>query len=316
LAGAPVIDEGVFDDCTNIVALAGTEPFIEALSQKANIILCGRSTDAGVIAALPLIRGVDPGVAWHVAKIAECGPLCTDNATIGGVIIDFDKDSAVVQASHPDNTCSVYSVSAHLLYENSDPLVLVEPGCIVDVSNALYEQLDDGKVRVSGASYEKTKYTMKLEGARLAGYQTITIVGIRDRDIMRDPMKWIMNVEDFTAKRMKQAKSINEEYTYSLRPYGWNATYGGEVPKDFIPNELGVLLTVTAKTQETATQVAKTFNPALLHCPINENNPFPSFAFPFSPAEIERGPIYEFVLHHVMDVDNPLEAVCIEYVQE
>jgi hypothetical protein len=30
----------------------------------------------------------------------------------------------------------------------------------------------------------------------------------------------------------------------------------------------------------------------------------PSYAFATSPAEIERGPAYEFVLNHVVDVDT------------
>ncbi|MDO4798955.1 MAG: acyclic terpene utilization AtuA family protein [Bacillota bacterium] len=313
LDGAPAIDADTFETCSNIVALAGVEPFIEALNQGAGLVLCGRATDTGIIASLPLIRGVDPGVAWHVAKIVECGPLCTDTATNGGVIVEFDKDSAVIQASASDNTCSVYSIAAHLLYENADPIVMVEPGCIIDTGTAKYEQLEGGKVRVSGAKYTKTPYTMKLEGARLAGYQTITLVGVRDRQIMEQPEEWIKRVEEFTATRLQRAKINISDISYSLKPYGWNATYGGSVPKGYVPNELGFLLTVTADTQESATQLAKAFNPALLHCPFDPDLPLPSFAFPFSPAEIERGPIYEFVLNHVMTVEDPLAYVKIEY---
>ena len=33
----------------------------------------------------------------------------------------------------------------------------------------------------------------------------------------------------------------------------------------------------------------------------------PSFAFPGSPAETERGQIHEFVLQHAVDVDAPDE---------
>lgn len=33
----------------------------------------------------------------------------------------------------------------------------------------------------------------------------------------------------------------------------------------------------------------------------------PSYAFLGSPVEIERGQIHEFVLHHVVDVDDPSE---------
>jgi hypothetical protein len=38
----------------------------------------------------------------------------------------------------------------------------------------------------------------------------------------------------------------------------------------------------------------------------------PSFAFMTSPAETERGPLYEFVLNHVVRVDDPHELVRTE----
>ena len=77
-------------------------------------------------------------------------------------------------------------------------------------------------------------------------------------------------------------------------------------------------MTVTADTQEMATAVAKEFNPYLLHLPKNvqsANDLLPTFAFPFSPVDTPRGPIYEFVLHHVVDVSDPLELVQIHLRQ-
>ena len=35
----------------------------------------------------------------------------------------------------------------------------------------------------------------------------------------------------------------------------------------------------------------------------------PSYAFLGSPAEIERGPVHEFVLQHAVDVDRPDELI-------
>jgi hypothetical protein len=36
-------------------------------------------------------------------------------------------------------------------------------------------------------------------------------------------------------------------------------------------------------------------------------------AFPFSPSDIERGPIYQFCLDHVVRTDDPLSMFPIEY---
>jgi hypothetical protein len=34
----------------------------------------------------------------------------------------------------------------------------------------------------------------------------------------------------------------------------------------------------------------------------------PTFAFPFSPPEMERGALYEFCLHHTLTLDDPMSA--------
>ena len=65
------------------------------------------------------------------------------------------------------------------------------------------------------------------------------------------------------------------------------------------------MLLVSAEDQETATAISKLANPLLLHLPLPTMNYLPSFAFATSPAHIDRGPAYEFVLNHVVDVDSP-----------
>jgi hypothetical protein len=63
----------------------------------------------------------------------------------------------------------------------------------------------------------------------------------------------------------------------------------------------------TAATQALATELAKVANPVLLHAPLPEQSAMPSYAFLGSPVEIERGQIHEFVLNHVVEVDDPVE---------
>lgn len=312
LPAAPVIDEKVFEECSNIVALAGVEPFIQALREGADIVLCGRATDTAVIAAMPIMMGCNEAAAWHGAKTAECGCLCTTNPAGGGVFLTVDEEGFSVEATAPDSTCSVYSVSAHLLYENSDPFYLVEPGVVINTTESKYQQMENGKVYVTNTKLTRSpQYTMKLEGAAMAGYQTISLVGIRDRDVMKDPEAWITALAKYTEKKLLKLGFDPAAYSYNLKPYGWNAVDGSPVPEGYIPNEIGLILSVTAQTQELATRVAKVFNPHLLHFPIHMDKQLPSFAFPYSPAEIERGKIFEFKLYHVVEVDDPLELVQI-----
>jgi hypothetical protein len=70
--------------------------------------------------------------------------------------------------------------------------------------------------------------------------------------------------------------------------------------------------TTDTADQQTATAISKVANPLLLHLPLPTMNYLPSLAFATSPAHIERGATYEFVLNHVVDVDAPTELFRIE----
>jgi hypothetical protein len=312
LEAAPDITAETFKECSTIVALSGAEPFIKALDEGAQIVLCGRATDTAIIAAMPLKKGCNEAAAWHGAKIAECGGLCTEGG--GGVFLTFDDEGFTIEPVEERSKCTVYSVSAHMLYENADPLCLTEPSGQLDASAAIYKQLDGRRVRVTGSQFtHASQYTMKLEGASPAGYQTISIVGICDRLVLKNPLAWINALKSRGEKQLAQL-GITEKFSFNFKPYGWNAVTGEEiVPGSYIPREVGIILVVTAETQETATRIAKLFNPGLLHFPLKAEGQLPTYAFPFSPAEIERGQIYEFRLNHVMELADPLEQVRIVY---
>jgi hypothetical protein len=70
---------------------------------------------------------------------------------------------------------------------------------------------------------------------------------------------------------------------------------------------VGAVLVVTAKEQAIAHTIAKYCNPYLLHMPTPGMSNLPSYAFMSSPAEIDRGPIFEFALNHVVDLRETTE---------
>jgi hypothetical protein len=316
LEGAPEITKEVFDECSNIVALMGAEPLIEALNNGADVVLCGRTTDAAIMASLPIMKGCDVASAWHGAKTVECGSQCTDGAGGDGVMLEVTEDSFYVTPIQEGVHCTPYTVSAHLLYENVDPYRLVEPSGSIMAKDAVYTQVDDFTVKVTGAKFEHAKqYTMKLEGASFAGYQNISLVGIADKKVMADPDTWMKNLGEYVVNYLNKIGISPDMYSFDFKAYGYNAVINGPRSEDTPPpREIGLLLTVTSDTQEKATKIAKFFNPYLLHFPADFKEQLPSFAFPFSPADIPRGATYEFRLHHVVDVDDPLELVRFEYV--
>lgn len=304
-------DPAVFAGCERIVALMGPEPYIAALEQGADIVLGGRTTDTAVLAAVPLMRGAGAGPAWHAAKIAECGALCTVRPREGGVMMRVGRDAFVIEPLTPGNRCTPYSVSSHMLYENSDPVRLHEPGGTLDTSRCVYEAVDERRVRVAGSVFLPEPYTMKLEGAAAAGFQTIMFVGIQDRKVLAEVDRFVDVMHEALVQRVHEALGERAgAFDISLRPYGWNAV-GGDRPAAGTPppREVGLLFVATAATQQIATQIAKTCNPWFFHMPLEREQELPTYAFPFSPAEIERGPVHEFRLNHVVAVDTPTQLV-------
>jgi hypothetical protein len=307
----PLADE-TLDACLHIVALMGPEPYVAALEAGADIIIGGRSTDTAVLAAYPLWKGAPIGPSWHAGKTGECGGQCTANTTLGsGVFITLDAEGFEVEPLHPDNTCTVHSVSAHMLYENSNPFRLAEPGGVLDVTAARYEQVSERRVRVTGSAWDPKPYTMKLEGASGGQYQTIMMIGIADPAVLANLDLFHDRMHEALVGRVKRTMGAGAgNFDISLRIYGWNAVSGRPVPKDAAPpREVGVMCVITADTQDLATQMAKACNPYFFHLPLFEGVELPSYGFPFTPADIARGQVFEFRLNHVVEVDDPLELV-------
>ena len=308
------IDHSVLQSCTNIVALAGAEQIRAALNTGADIVIAGRATDTATIAALPLARGCHAGGAWHGAKIGECGALATTNPSSGTIMIIFDADGFTVEPMGQNARATPYTVSAHMLYENSNPLQLYEPGGHLDVTGATYTSLDDRRVRVTGSRWVPSDtYTVKLEGARCGGYQCVSLALIREAQYVENIEIWTEAVEQNC--RQKVQERIAGDFTLELRIIGLNATLGAQDVNAQIGTEVGVLGIVTAPSAMVAKEVAKMLNPYLLHMPLTEDEEMPTFAFPFSPNEMNRGEIYEFCLNHVMELDDPMQAFSLTIEQ-
>lgn len=309
LAPAPAVDEDGLHAMTNIVALAGAEQVQAALATGAEIIIAGRTTDTATIAALPLARGDHAGAAWHGAKIAECGALCSTNPTSGVIVVDFDETGFTVEAMHETALCTPHSVSAHMLYENSDPFQLFEPGGYLDVRGATYSALDNRRVRVEGSVWVPGRYTVKLEGARIAGYQTTILAILRDTNYVANARAWVEKLTKFLNAEIAQRMGLStSDFQLEFRLIGADGALGALENRTGQPVELGVLGIVTASSQSTAAEIGKLINPFVLHYPLTEDEELPTFAFPYSPATTDRGALYEFTLNHVMELTDPMEA--------
>ncbi len=312
------LDDTTIDSCQHIVAAMGPEPFAAALDAGADIVLGGRTTDTAAICCYALWKGAPAGPSWHAGKIGECGGQASIKDVEGrGILLRIDGEGFEVEALNPVNRCTPHSVSAHMLYENADPFRLTEPGGVLDVTNSRYEQISPRITRVTGSVWEEAPYTMKLEGASAGQFQTVMLVGIQDPVVLNDLDAFEARMTKVLYERVHSA--IGEaagDFHISLRLYGWNGTSGDKVPPGTpVPRDVGVLFVATADTQEMADEIARACNPYFFHMYMpGHHGEMPSYGFAFSPAYIPRGQLYEFRLNHVVECDNPMELVRMEWI--
>jgi len=309
LKAAPQIAENDITE-SHIVAMMGTEPIEAALNEGAEVVLAGRASDTALYAALPRMRGADPGLTWHAAKTIECGAACAIPPGADSLFVHLRDDHFTVETLNPSRRLTPRSVAAHTLYENADPFLVTEPNGVLDTKLARYEAISDQCVKASGAIFHPAMcYTVKLEGAALVGYQTIIVGGIRDRVVIEQLPTLVAAAQAYFRNRITELfpDIAPESVNVSFLLYGIDAVLGdNELPSFPLPREVGVLITITAPTQELAHDVATFVAHASSHLPITQYEGLVStIAYPFSPPEIDRGPVYRFTLNHVVVPDSP-----------
>ncbi|MGI9521023.1 MAG: acyclic terpene utilization AtuA family protein, partial [Hyphomicrobiaceae bacterium] len=300
-----------------VVAMMGVEPIQEALRNNAQVILAGRATDASIYSAIPLMKGCDPGLVWHLAKIIECaGQVVTPRTGQDCVIGTLRPDHFIVEPADPEKRCTRLRIAAHTLYENPNPYRLDEPdGTLVTVDSS-YEQLDERSVKVSGSRFEHSgRYTVKLEGVRFAGHRTVFFAGVRDPILI--PV--IDTFIDACHERVRGEVAVlgigADAYRLNVRIYGKTGTMGQrESHQGALPHELGLLAEVLADDEETSKAVMAKVRYALLHTDFPGRKCISgNLAIPFSPSDVSVGESYEFNIWHVLELEDPLEPFPIKY---
>jgi len=298
------------DRSVRIVAQMGYEPFMRALDMGAEVVIAGRAYDPAPIGALPMRAGFDPGLVIHMGKILECGGAAAYPRHGSDSLLGFMEEAAfVVEPPNPDKVCTVASVAAHTLYEKADPYLLHLPGGAIDLSQTVFEQINPRQVRVSGTRWVKAPaYTLKLEGVRRAGYRTLAIAGVRDPVLISQIDAYLENV------RQRVAETYPDGYRLIFHVYGRDGVMGRLEPvKDIRSHEVGLIIEVIADDPDTSAAVLALARSAGLHVTYPGRKAIAgNLAFPFSPSDVKAGEVFEFNVHHLVVVDDPLELFPIE----
>ncbi|WP_025270194.1 acyclic terpene utilization AtuA family protein [Hippea sp. KM1] len=309
--GNPELNEEDILSSTHIVAQMGVSKFIEALKMGADLIVAGRATDASIYAAYPLLKGYDPALVWHMSKIIECGALCAKPASPSDALLGFvDDDAFYLRPPNPVRRCTPSSALAHSLYENTDPYVIEEPDGTLFLNNAVYEEYDQRTVRIYGAEWkEKSKKSFKLEGARFSGYRTIAIMGIRNPDMIAQLDGILDDVRD------RAASEFGDGFSLTFRQYGKNGVLGS-FEFDSNLHEVGLIVDVVAEDQRFAHRVCSVVKAHLQHYDYKGRIATgANVAFPYSPAEIDVGGVYEFSVYHIAEDEKIEDRFYIEEIE-
>ena len=319
---APPLSEATIARSAHIVGMMGHEPIAAALEAGANVVLAGRASDTSLFATVPLMRGAGAGPAWHAAKVLECGTASTVQRKRPDSIFAWVRDDHFdIEPMDMAVRCTPQSVASHTLYENADPFLITEPGGTIDCSDCRYEPLNDRAVRVHNSQFHAAeRVTIKLEGAELVGYQAAIIAGVREPYIIRQLDSWLDAMRAaFKARveEMFQGRVGPDDYTIRVRVYGRDGVMGKLEPLAHqVGHEVGLLFTILSGDHAVTMAIAKTFAHFALHYPIPEwRGLISGLAFPMTPAESDRGPVYQFNLNHVVTPDDPHEMFRTEMVE-
>lgn len=305
------------DNCRAIVAQMGIEPFIEALKEEPDVIIGGRSYDPSMTASICIKNGFDRALSIHMGKILECGAQCAVPGSGGDCMMGYlRKDHFVLEPLNPIRRCTAVSTAAHTLYEKGHPYILYLPGGELHLDRCKFEEIDNKKVKVSGSKYlPGEKYYLKLEGARMIGYRSFCLSGVRDPILIRE----LDNALEFTRNSVKEyfSEIPTDEYSIYFRVYGRNGVMGDLEPlKNNIPHEVGLVIDVVADTQEKASYILAFTRSTLLHCHYEGRmTTAGNIAFPFAPSDVSAGPVYKFVVYHLIEEKDPIRLFPIELIE-
>ncbi len=172
----------------------GAFPIVDALTQGAQVIITGRTTDTGLTLA-PMIYefgwradDYDRLAAGIVAgHIIECGAQCTggncqfewetipDLDRIGYPIVEAFEDGTFIVTKHEGTGGRVTSaiIKEQLVYEIGDPREYITPECIADFTTIRLEDVGPDRVRVSGIRGRAPTEFYKVSISYFAGYKAV-----------------------------------------------------------------------------------------------------------------------------------------------
>ncbi len=312
-SSAPEIDAESVLKSTSIVAQMGAEPVMETLKRGCGVVLCGRCYDPVPFAVVPLLEDYDPGLAYHMGKILECGAIAAEPGSGRDCVLGtLSADGFILQSLNPVRRFTVHSTAAHTLYEKSDPYRLPGPGGVLDLRRSRFECVGGDRVRVSGSRFVKSeKYSVKIEGAMPEGFRTVSIAGVRDPVLIGKIDEVISEIKKETQQNFAGCEG---DFNLLFHVYGKDGVMGGREPvKKVSSHELGIVIESVGQNRRISEAVCAYARSTFLHFGYpGRLSTAGNLAFLYSPSDVYCGRVYGFSAYHLLEVDDPLEMFPVE----
>lgn len=307
MQNVPELIQTEVNETTVITAQMGAEPYLALLDSpnSPDVIIGGRTYDPSPTAALGIHYGFEPALSWHMGKIIECGAICCVPAgkTVLGTL---RKDHFLIEPMSPASKAMPHTVAAHTMYEKSSALNLPGPGGVLNLEECEFTAETDRITRISGSRFIKDDgYSVKLEGAKVVGYRSITVMGLRDPILIAQVDEALAYVKAETEKELPEECAQSQ---IIFHPYGKNATMKNlESLTNEAGHEMCVIAEVASSTQEMAQLVVNRIRTTLLHYGYpGRVATSGNIGMPFTPLEIPLGKVCQFNVYHLLQIDDPV----------
>ncbi|KAF2171344.1 hypothetical protein M409DRAFT_50799 [Zasmidium cellare ATCC 36951] len=306
----PKLEQEVLNTTPRVVGQMGPEPFLQAMiaNPDFNVVIGGRAYDPAPYVAfcafhsrkhapngtLANMSSLELGAFTHMGKILECGGLCATPKSKGAAATVYQDGSFEMRPLDPHARCTPLSVAAHTLYEKTRPDILIGPGGYLDLTKSTYVQSADGvSVLVKGSSFQHVEaqgipYTVKLEGARVAGYRTLMMGSFCDPILMPQIDTFLDRIKD----ELAQSNGDIEEH--------WDLTW------HVYPGDKAVFVVgeVLAATQADATNLASTARVFCMHAAYpGQKATSGNFGMGIGgQLEVQVGECAEFSVYHLLEL--------------
>ena len=288
----------------------GAFPIVDALKQKVDIVITGRTTDTGLTLA-PMIYefgwkvdDYDLLSAGTVAgHILECGAQSTGGnflgdwqsienmAEIGYPIAEAHPNGEVIISKH-ENTggkISFETIAEQLVYEIGNPKSYITPDCIADFTTIKLEDLGNNKVKVFDVKGEKDTPTYKVSCSYSNGYSAVGTLAYSWPQALTKAKA----ADKILRKRLENLNLKVDEIKTEF--VGYNATQGPlstEIDEDKI-NEIMLRIGVRSNDYASVERFGKEIAPLILTGPPSVTGfaggrPKPSEVVAYWPALIPK----------------------------